>query len=156
MTLASKVGKLPSISDFLDFRNLQIENPGTNRGLGATAMNTNTNTHPRYQRGEDGKLYREIPGSGREVDDLSNPTGNPHIPYFKVHVSDWEEVPPAVPPQRPFCENKSCPGRKATEILIWDLDSGRQTRLCCETCTKTKAGNKGHWVGKLLGWHDGK
>ena len=119
-------------------------------------MNTNTNTHPRYQRGADGKLYREIPGSGRDVDDLSNPTRNPRIPYFKVHMSDWEEVPPAVPPQRPFCENKSCPGRKATEILIWDLDSGRQTRFWCETCTKAKAGNKRHWVGKILGWHDGK
>jgi hypothetical protein len=119
-------------------------------------MNTNTNTHPRYQRGKDGKLYREIPGSGRDVDDLSNPTSNPRIPYFKVHLSDWDEVPPAVPPKRPFCENKSCPGRKATEILIWDWDSGRQTRLWCETCAKTKAGNKGCWAGKLLGWHDSK
>jgi len=117
---------------------------------------TTTNTYPRYHRGEDGKLYREIPGSGRTVDDLSNPTGNPHIPYIKVYVTDWEEVPPALPPERPFCENKTCPGRKATEILIWDLDSGRQTRLWCKTCAKNKAGNKVHWVGKLSGWHDGK
>ena len=119
-------------------------------------MNTNTNTRPRYERGEDGKLYREIPGSRRYEDDLSNPTGNPHIPYFQVCVSDWEEVPGAVPPERPFCENTTCPGRKATEIVIWDLDAGRQTRLWCETCAKTKAGYKAGWVGSLLRWHEGK
>ena len=119
-------------------------------------MDSNINTGPRYERGEDGKLYREIPGSRRYENVLEMPTGNPHIPYFQVCVSDWEEVPPTVPPERPFCENKTCPGRKATEILISDLDGGRQTRLWCETCAKTKAGYKGHWIGKRLCWHEGK
>lgn len=112
-------------------------------------MDTNTITRPRYQRGEDGKLYREVPGSRRFEDDLSSPTGNPHIPYFRVCVSDWEEVTLAVPPEGPFCENGTCPGRKATEVLVRDLDAGKQTRLWCETCAKTKSGCEVRRAGKL-------
>ena len=112
-------------------------------------MDTNSNTRPRYGRGKNGKLYREIPGSRRDENDLEMPTGNPHIPCFQVCVSDWEEVPPAVPPERPFCQNKTCPGRKATEILIRDLDGGSQTCLWCDTCAKNKTGYKDRWIGKL-------
>ncbi|HEY4740406.1 MAG TPA: hypothetical protein VIH76_07420 [Candidatus Acidoferrales bacterium] len=119
-------------------------------------MDRNINTRPRYERGEDGKLYREIPGSQRYENDPEMPTGNPHIPYFQVCVSDWEELRPTVPPERPFCENKTCPGRKATEILIWELDGSRQTRLWCETCANAKGRYKGRWMGKLLRWHEGK
>jgi hypothetical protein len=109
-----------------------------------TTLDTNTRSGRLVRK--NGILYRECNG---RYEDSELPTGNPHIPFFKVWVVDMVPVEEAEI-QRPRCEHKGSVPHPATHVLVWELLSGRHVKFMCEDHYKD-IGTQPYWVGKLVG-----
>jgi len=114
-------------------------------------MDTTIDTNTRSSRlvRKNGILYRECNG---RYEDSDMPTGNPHIPFFKVWVVDMVPVEEAEI-QRPRCEHKGSVPHPATCVLVWELLSGRVAMYFCDEHSRD-ASPQPYFVSKLVGYYE--
>jgi len=133
-----------------NFNARQKEKPRSQPGR-EVFMDTTLDTNTRSGRlvRKNGILYRECNG---RYEDSDMPTGNPHIPFFKVWVVDMVPVEEAEI-QRPRCEHKGSVPHPATCVLVWELLSGRVAKYFCDEHSRD-ASLQPYFLSKLVGYHE--
>ena len=128
----------------------KTKSPSVSRGRDVfmdTTLDTNTRSGRLVRK--NGILYRECNG---RYEDSDMPTGNPHIPFFKVWVVDMVPVEEAEI-QRPRCEHKGAVPHPATCVLVWELQAGRIAKFFCDEHSRN-ASPQPYRLAKLIDHHE--